>query len=90
MVKAHLKSAVAGAFLIGMTTAALAVTGEFNNMCTMGLATGKDIRTDCSISSQVQGKTYCFGSKEAMAEFMKNPKENLAKAQAYYSKKHPT
>jgi len=25
-----------------------------------------------------------------MAEFMKNPKENLAKAQAYYSKKHPT
>jgi len=90
MVKAYLKSAVAGAFLIAMTTAALAVTGEFNNMCTMGLATGKDIQTDCSISSQVQGKTYCFGSKEAMAEFMKNPKENLAKAQAYYSKKHPT
>ena len=48
MVKAYLKSAVAGAFLIGMTTAALAVTGEFNNMCTMGLATGKDIQTDCS------------------------------------------
>ena len=90
MVKAYLKSAVAGAFLLSMTTAALAVTGEFNNMCTMGLATGKDIQTDCSISSQVQGKTYCFGSKEAMAEFMKNPKENLAKAQAYYSKKHPT
>ena len=89
MVKAYLKSAVAGAFLIGMTTAALAVTGEFNNMCTMGLATGKDIQTDCSISSQVQGKTYCFGSKEAMAEFMKNPTENLAKAQAYYAKKHP-
>ena len=88
MVKAYLKSAVAGAFLLSMTTAALAVTGEFNNMCTMGLATGKDIQTDCSISSQVQGKTYCFGSKEAMAEFMKSPKENLAKAQTYYSKKH--
>jgi YHS domain-containing protein len=55
----------------------------------MGLATGKDIQTDCSINSQVQGKTYCFGSKEAMAEFMKNPTENLAKAQTYYSKKHP-
>ena len=89
MVKAYLKSAVAGAFLLCMTTAALAVTGEFNNMCTMGLATGKDIQTDCSISSQVQSKTYCFGSKEAMAEFMKSPTENLAKAQAYYSKKHP-
>ena len=89
MVKAYLKSAVAGAFLLGMTMAALAVTGEFSNMCTMGLATGKDIQTDCSINSQVQGKTYCFGSREAMAEFMKNPAENLAKAQAYYSKKHP-
>ena len=88
MVTAYLKSVVASAFLLGIATAALAVTGEFNNMCTMGLATGKDIQTDCSISSQVQGKTYCFGSKEAMAEFMKNPNENLAKAQAYYSKKH--
>jgi YHS domain-containing protein len=89
MVKAYLKSAVAGAFLIGIATAALAVTGEFSNMCSMGLAKGQDIQTDCSINSQVEGKTYCFGSKEAMTEFMKNPKENLAKAQAYYSKKHP-
>ena len=38
----------------------------------MGLALGKDIQTDCSINAQVQGKTYCFGSKEAMGEFMKN------------------
>jgi len=89
MVKAYLKSAVAGAFLIGMTTAALAVTGEFNNMCTEGLSLGKDINTDCSINTVLDGKTYCFGSKEAMTEFMKNPKENLAKAQTYYSKKHP-
>jgi YHS domain-containing protein len=89
MVKAYLKSALAGAFLLGAATAALAVTGEFGNMCTMGLATGKDIQTDCSINSQLQGKTYCFGSKEAMAEFMKSPTENLAKAQTYYSKKHP-
>ena len=89
MVKAYLKSAVAGAFLIGMTTAALAVNGEFGNMCAASLAAGKDTPTDCSINSQIQGKTYCFGSQEAMAEFMKNPTENLAKAQAYYSKKHP-
>jgi YHS domain-containing protein len=89
MVKAYITSAVAGAFLLGLATVALAVTGEFSNMCTMGLASEKDIQTDCSINSQLEGKTYCFGSKEAMAEFMKNPKENLAKAQAYYSKKHP-
>jgi len=55
----------------------------------MSLASEKDTQTDCSINAQLQGKTYCFGSKEAMAEFMKNPTENLAKAQAYYSKKHP-
>ena len=72
-----------------MATAAMALTGEYGNMCTMGLALGKDIQTDCSIHAQLQGKTYCFGSKEAMAKFMKNPTENLAKAQTYYSKKHP-
>jgi YHS domain-containing protein len=89
MVRAYITSAVAAAFLLSLASAAVAVTGEFSNMCTMGLASGKDIQTDCSINAQLEGKTYCFGSKEAMAEFMKNPKENLAKAQAYYSKKHP-
>ena len=44
---------------------------------------------DSALSDLNAGRTYCFGSKEAMAEFMKNPKENLAKAQTYYSKKHP-
>jgi YHS domain-containing protein len=50
----------------------------------MGLASGKDIQTDCSINAQIQGKTYCFGSKEAMTQFMADPTGNLAKAQAYY------
>ena len=89
MVRNYITSAFAGALLLGLTTAAFAVSGEFNNMCTMGLASEKDIQTDCSINAQLEGKTYCFGSKEAMEEFMKNPKGNLAKAQTYYSKKHP-
>ena len=89
MFRAYLKSAVAGAFLLGFATAALAVTGEFGNMCSMGLASGKDIQTDCSINAQLQGRTYCFGSKEAMTQFMADPSGNLAKAQTYYSKKHP-
>ena len=89
MVRNYITSAFAGALLLGLTTAAFALTGEFSNMCTMGLASEKDIQTDCSIHSQLEGKTYCFGSKEAMEQFMKNPKENLAKAQTYYSKKHP-
>jgi YHS domain-containing protein len=86
MGKAYVTSALAGAFLLGMATAALA--GEYGNMCAMGLATNQDIQTDCSINASLQGKTYCFGSKEAMDEFMKDPTGNLAKAQAYYSKKH--
>jgi YHS domain-containing protein len=89
MVRGYITSAVAGALLLGLASAALAVTGEFDNMCTMGLASGKDIQTDCSINAQLQGKTYCFGSKEAMTQFMADPTGNLAKAQTYYSKKHP-
>jgi YHS domain-containing protein len=89
MVRVYLKSAVAGAFLLGFATAALAVTGEYGNMCTMGLASGKDIQTDCSVNAQLQGKTYCFGSTSALTQFMADPSGNLAKAQAYYSKKHP-
>jgi hypothetical protein len=89
MVRAYITSALAGALLLGLATAALAVNGEYGNMCTMGLASGKDIQTDCSINTQIQGKTYCFGSKEAMTQFMADPSGNLAKAQTYYSTKHP-
>jgi YHS domain-containing protein len=88
MVRSYITSAFAGALLLGLTTAALAVTGEYGNMCTMGLASGKDIQTDCSINTEIQGKTYCFGSKEAMTQFMADPSGNLAKAQTYYSSKH--
>jgi YHS domain-containing protein len=81
----NITSAFAGALLLGLgTTAALAVTDEFSNKCAMGLASRKDIQTDCSINMEIQGKTYCFGSKEAMTQFMADPTGNLAKAQAYY------
>ena len=87
----YITSAFAGVLLLGLgTTAALAVTGEFSNMCTMGLASGKETQTDCSINSQeFLGRTYCFGSKDAMTQFMANPTGNMAKAQAYYKTKHP-
>jgi YHS domain-containing protein len=81
----NITSAFAGALLLALgTTAALAVNDEFSNMCAMGLASGKDIQTDCSINMEIQGKTYCFGSKEAMTQFMADPTGNLAKAQAFY------
>jgi YHS domain-containing protein len=83
----YIMSAVAGAALLGMSMAAFAASGEYDNMCAMGLAMGKDVATDCSISGQIGGKTYCFGSETAKTEFMKDPEGNLAKAQAYYSSK---
>ena len=86
MSRSYITSAFAGALLLGLTTAALAVTGEFNNMCAEGLALHKNIKTDCSINSSFKGKTYCFGSEQAKADFLKNPDANLAKAEAYYSK----
>ncbi len=90
MRRSYITSAFAGALLLGLgTTAALAVTGEFNNMCTEGLALGKDINTDCSINAVIEGKTYCFGSEQAKSDFMKDPTGNMAKAQAYYKSKHP-
>jgi YHS domain-containing protein len=89
MRRGYITSAFAGALLLGLTTAALAVTGEFDNMCTQGLASGKEVKTDCSINTTLDGKTYCFGNEAAKMEFMKDPKGNLAKAQSYYSSKKP-
>jgi YHS domain-containing protein len=89
MFSACIRSAVAGTCLLTMATAALAVTGEYGNMCTMGLAMSKDVPTDCTVNAQLQGKTYCFSSTSALTQFMADPSGNLAKAQAYYSKKHP-
>lgn len=86
MSKAYVMPVVAGAFLLGMATAAMAVTGEYDNMCTMGLALGKEVKTDCSINETLQGKTYCFGNAEAKTMFMKDPQGNIAKAEAYRAK----
>ena len=64
MRKAYVTSAVAGAFLLGMATAALAVTGEYDNMCTMGLAMGKDIKTDCSINGRLEARPIASAAKK--------------------------
>ena len=84
MKKLYLISALSGAMLFA--TGALAA--EFDDMCAMGLALGKDIHTDCTISGDIGGKSYCFGSEDAKTQFMKDPQGNLAKAQTYYKKTH--
>jgi YHS domain-containing protein len=86
MNNSFITSAIAGAFLLGSAVAAIAATGEFNNMCAEGLALHKVIKTDCSVNGQYDGKTYCFGNEQAKTAFMKNPKANLAKAEQFFSK----
>jgi len=86
MTRTTFLSVIAGALLLA-TAAAAATTGEFDNMCAEGLALGKNIATDCSVNAVIDGKTYCFGNEAAKTLFMKDPQDNLAKAQAYYSSK---
>jgi YHS domain-containing protein len=75
---------LAGALALGLSTAAFAVTGQFNDMCAWGLANDKEVHTNCDVQAQYKGRTYCFSNEEAKTEFMKNPGENLAKAKENY------
>jgi YHS domain-containing protein len=86
-VKALLRSAVVAALFTSSIGAAIAAEAEFGGECVMGLALGKDIKTDCSVNTVYDGKTYCFGNETAKQLFFKKPDEFLLKAQVYYSSK---
>jgi len=88
MMKTWLSSAAVLALALGMR-AASAAEGEFGGECVMGLALGQDIKTDCSVNTVYNGKTYCFGNETAKTLFLKKPEEFLTKAQVYYASKPP-
>lgn len=72
-------------------TAQAADKDQFGASCAYGLAEyGVEVKTDCKINWQdpATGKTYCFSKEEAKQEFLKNPKANVAKAEAAYAKVH--
>jgi hypothetical protein len=87
MLKAYVLPAVASVFVLGSATVAMA--GEFDNMCAMGLATGQKISTNCAINEVIAGLSYCFANDNAKSMFMKDPTGNLAKAKAFDSTKKP-
>ena len=90
MARAYLAGALAAALALGLGAgAALATEGEFGGECVMGLALGKDIKTDCSVNTVYNGKTYCFGNETAKSLFLKKPEEFLTQAQVFYSSKQP-
>jgi YHS domain-containing protein len=79
---------LAGVLALGLSLpAAAAVEGEFGGECVMGLALGKEIKTDCSVNTVYAGSTYCFGNETAKQLFLKKPDEFLLKAQIFYSSK---
>ncbi|MEM0912397.1 MAG: hypothetical protein AAGJ37_15590 [Pseudomonadota bacterium] len=75
-------------FLISATASFTAIsgetTGEYKNLCAMGLALEQQIDTDCSINHTIDGKTYCFGNDAAKVLFLEDSSGNLEKAEAYY------
>jgi YHS domain-containing protein len=63
-----------------------AQAGEYGNRCAAGMANGFEAETDCSVSEDIDGKTYCFGDEDAKAAFMEDPAANIEKADAYAAK----
>jgi len=88
MSRTYATSAIAGALIFGLASAAVAATGQFDNMCAWGLANHKDVNTNCSVNTTISGKTYCFSSEDAKNQFMKNPNANLRKAEKFYEGSH--
>ncbi|MEO8419312.1 MAG: pentapeptide repeat-containing protein [Methylophilaceae bacterium] len=66
--------------------AGLAVAGQFDDNCTTSLSGERLIKTDCSIKTVYEGKTYCFGSDASKEVFMANPQATIMKAEAFYAK----
>ena len=93
MKRAILASAIAGVAMLGIAAgtvfAADTADGEFDGECVMGLALGKDVQTDCSVTTVYKGKTYCFGNETARTLFLKRPEDFLLQAHIYYSSKQP-
>lgn len=57
---------------------------QFGGQCTEGLAQGRHVVTDCSVTwTDQDGKVYCFSSESAKKAFLENRGENLHKARDF-------
>lgn len=86
--RALLIGATVAAFLLSAAAipfTAQAAEGEFGGQCAMGLSLGMSVKTTCKVTwTSEDGKTYCFSSEASKTNFLKDPKQNLAKAQELY------
>jgi hypothetical protein len=60
--------------------------GEFNNEEPAGIAAGKHLKTDCSISwTADSGKVYCFTTRTSMEFLEDSPRTYLIAAQKFFN-----
>ena len=74
------------ATLMVVSAAAFAAKGEYGDMCVTGLSMGKEVATDCSVNTVMDGKTLCFSGEKAKEMFMKDPKAMRMKADENFAK----
>jgi uncharacterized protein YjbI with pentapeptide repeats len=72
--------------LLMLAWSAASVAAEFGDHCTSELSMGRMNRTTCDIKDIFEGKTYCFGSESAKAEYMKDREGTIRKAETFYAK----
>ena len=79
------------ALLVLATAAAVAAEtaiplsqAQFGGQCAEGLATGRHVMTDCSVTwKDKDGKLYCFKNDAAKTEFLKDAQGNLERARTF-------
>lgn len=62
------------------------LAAELGDHCTTSLSMGQMNMTNCEINDVHEGKTYCFGSETAKAEYLKDPKATIMKATEFYAR----
>jgi hypothetical protein len=80
-----------GRILAALALAGLASGGwgaqggpEFGGLCAMGLAEGRHVETDCSVTwDGPQNRRFCFSNSDARASFLKDPEVHLRRALDY-------
>jgi len=72
------------AVTFGCVANAATTNVQYKGQCAEGMAVGHYTATDCSTSwTAKNGKEYCFSSAAAKAAFLKSPRGNIEKADAY-------
>lgn len=72
------------AITFGCIANAATTNAQYKGNCAEGMTQGQHVATDCAVNwTAKNGKEYCFSSPAAKTAFMKNPRGNIKKADAF-------